>query len=174
MKQYREWSIFISTHRKMLCLEFTFRYAHLLTCIDMTLMPCQFYQSVTLLIWVELLLNHINNHQHAMRPGNLGETSSSPSRRCASFMWQTTMFHTFPRDDLRTQNVPTILNQTIIPFTLLNWDNIYSLERAKKVQLIVTGRKDCFEALLQRPSGCKFGIIRKSVTSEGVLISIGL
>ena len=108
-----------------------------------------------------------------MRPGNLGNTGSSPSRRCASFIWQTKMFHAFPTEDLGRQNVPTILNQTMIPFTLLNWYNIYSLERAKKVQLIVAGRKYCFEALLQRPSGCKFGITRKSVTS-GVLISTGL
>lgn len=35
-------------------------------------------------------------------------------------------------------------------------------------------RKDCFEALLQRPSRRKFGITRKSVSSEGALMSTGL
>lgn len=172
--QYREWSLSIFTCRKMLGLKFTFRYAHLLTCVDMILMLCQFYRSVTVLIWVELSLNCINNHQHAMRPGNLGKTSSSPSRKCASFIWQTKTFHAFPTKDLRRWNVPTVLNETMIPFTLLKWYNIDRLERAKKVRLRVAARKDCFEVLLQRPSGCKFGITSKGVTSEGVLISTGL
>lgn len=110
-----------------------------------------------------------------MRCGILGEIGSSPNSRCASFIQQIKMFHAFPTEDFRRLNVPTTLNQTMVPFTLSN-NTVQHLEPGenKEGMAYCLWEKDCFEALLQRHSLCKFGITRVSVTSEGVLISTGL
>lgn len=61
-------------------------------------------------------------------------------------IWQTNMFHAFlTTEDLGRQNVSTILNQTMIPFILLNWHNIYSLERVRKVQITVVALRTFFK-----------------------------
>lgn len=59
-----------------------------------------------------------------MRCGILGESGSSPNARCAYFIQQIKMLHAFPTEDPGRRNVPTILNRTMVPFTLLNWYNI--------------------------------------------------
>lgn len=76
------------------------------------------------------------------------------------------MFHAFSIDDLGRQNVPTTLNQTMVPSVLLN-DMVQHLEpgECKEGLAYCLWEKDCFEAFLQRHSLCKFGVTRISVTS---------